>query len=285
MTTATVRFGAGDADCSSLVKRILVACGIVDESTYMWTGNEREILAAHGFEECNRFSPERGDVLWREGHTEMYLGDGLQGGARIDETGGVTGPRAGDQTGREVASSAYDPDRWDECWRYCGDEDVDGIPITECIAQLMEHAIAHAAHGYSQPNRDGDGGTEWVTITWDGAAPALEVDGWLGPASVTAWQRQLGTTADGVVSGQSRALRGHFPALVAVEYGAGGSALVREVQRRTGAPVDGYLGPVTVKALQTWLAKAGYFVGLLDGILGQQTAKAVQRSINDGSWS
>ena len=285
MIRVTVPFATGDADCSSLVKRILVALGVIDADTYMWTGNERSILGVHGFAERNRWRPERGDVLWREGHTEVYLGDGECGGARIDERGGVTGPEPGDQTGGEVAAGAYDASRWESAWRDAEGREFHGIPLAECIAQLMEHAIAHAAHGYSQPNRDGDGGTEWVTLTWDGAAPAIEVDGWLGAASVTAWQRQLGTTADGVVSGQSRALRGHFPALVAVEYGTGGSRMVREVQRRTGAPVDGYLGPVTVKALQMWLARAGYFVGEVDGILGPQTAKAVQRSINDGAWS
>ena len=164
LVTSKVRFRGGDADCSSLVKRILAALWLVSDDTWLWTGNERPILAAAGFERRNKWAPLRGDVLWRDGHTEVYLGNGLCGGARIDEVGGVTGPRAGDQTGREVASSAYDPDRWEECWRYCGDEDVDGIPIAECVAQLMEHAIEHDAHGYSQVNREGDGGWEDVSI-------------------------------------------------------------------------------------------------------------------------
>ena len=166
LVTSKVRFRGGDADCSSLVKRILAALWLVSDDTWMWTGNERPILASAGFERRNKWVPLRGDVLWRDGHTEVYLGNGLCGGARIDEVGGVTGPRAGDQTGREVASSAYDPDRWEECWRYCGDEDVDGIPIAECVAQLMEHAIEHATHGYSQVNREGDGGWESVSLHW-----------------------------------------------------------------------------------------------------------------------
>lgn len=166
LVTSKVRFRGGDADCSSLVKRILAALWLVSDDTWMWTGNERPILASAGFERRNKWAPVRGDVLWRDGHTEVYLGNGICGGARIDEVGGVTGPRAGDQTGREVASSAYDPDRWEECWRYCGDEDVDGIPIAECVAQLMEHAIEHDAHGYSQTHREGDGGWESVSLHW-----------------------------------------------------------------------------------------------------------------------
>ncbi|MBQ6650280.1 MAG: hypothetical protein IJM67_03425, partial [Atopobiaceae bacterium] len=82
MIRITVPFATGDADCSSLVKRILVAVGVIDADTYMWTGNERSILGVHGFAERNRWRPERGDVLWREGHTEVYLGDGECGGAR-----------------------------------------------------------------------------------------------------------------------------------------------------------------------------------------------------------
>ena len=172
LVTATVRFRGGDADCSSLVKRILAALWLVSDDTWMWTGNERPILAAAGFERRNKWSPVRGDVLWRDGHTEVYLGDGLCGGARIDEVGGVTGPRAGDQTGREVASGPYDAGRWEECWRYCGDEDVGGIPIAECVAQLMEHAIEHDTHGYSQTNREGDGTWEDVELHWYVDEPA-----------------------------------------------------------------------------------------------------------------
>lgn len=171
--TAKVRFPTGDADCSSLVKRILAALWLVPWDTYMWTGNERAILAEAGFARRNVWAPERGDVLWRDGHTEVYLGDWTCGGARIDERGGVTGPKAGDQTGREVASGTYNPERWDECWRYVGKETIDGIPIPEAVAQLMEHAIRHdESHGYSQVNREGDGGWEDVGLHWYVEEPA-----------------------------------------------------------------------------------------------------------------
>lgn len=166
LLTAIVRFMTGDADCSSLIKRILAACWLLDYDTYMWTGNERQILAAHGFERRNLYKPERGDILWRDGHTEMYLGESTCGGARIDETGGVTGPQSGDQTGWEVASGPYYPSKWEECWRYVGDKTVDGIPMAEAMAQVMEHAIDHPNHGYSQTNREGDGGWESVSLHW-----------------------------------------------------------------------------------------------------------------------
>ena len=280
MIRVTVPFATGDADCSSLVKRILVALGVIDADTYMWTGNERSILGVHGFAERNRWRPERGDVLWREGHTEVYLGDGECGGARIDEAGGIYGHTSGDQTGREVAAGAYDATRWESAWRDAEGREFHGIPLAECIAQLMEHAIAHdASHGYSQTHRDGDGGWEWVTLTWDEGGPALVVDGWLGPNSVKAWQHAMGTVADGVVSGQWESMRRYYRNLTSVEFGTGGSSLVCAVQSRVGAVVDGYLGPNTVRGIQR-------FVGVAqDGYLGPDTAKAVQRSLNDGRWS
>lgn len=278
----SVKFPTGDCDCSSLIYRILVACGVMPSGLHFWTGNEQSLLSLYGFERRNLYAPKRGDVLWREGHTEMYLGDGMQGGARIDERGGVTGPKVGDQTGNEVGKSAFDLAywRWVECWRYVGTKTVDGIPMHEAMAQLMEHAIAHdASHGYSQTNRDGDGGWEWVTLTWDAGGPALIVDGWLGPNSVHAWQHALGTVEDGVVSGQWESMRMYYRNLTAVEFGTGGSSLVCAIQSKVGASVDGYLGPNTVRGIQR-------FVGVAqDGYLGPDTAKAVQRSLNDGCWS
>ena len=230
----------GDRDCSSAVCECYVAVGVIPEGTYCWTGNERAILKANGFVQVNLSHLRRGDVLWKTGHTEMYLGNGMQGGARIDEAGGVHGHTQGDQTGNEIGRSAFDQDywHWESAWRYFGAE-----------------------------------------------RELLEVDGWLGELSVTEWQRQLGTPADGMVSGQPLELAEWWPRLASVEFGHGGSSLVWAIQRKVSAPVDGYLGPKTVKALQLWLAKAGYFVGEVDGILGANTAKAVQRSLNDGRWS
>lgn len=288
MPSVTVTIKGRDRDCSSAVLTCLVAVGLVPAGTYMWTGNERSILKECGYVQVNLNHLQRGDILWKTGHTEMYLGDGMQGGARIDEAGGKHGYTKGDQTGNEIGRSAFDQSywKWESAWRYFGSETLAGIPIAEATAQVMDHLIDHDAHGYSQDNRDGSG-TERVTITWDGGTvpSKLDVDGWLGALSVRAWQRQLDTTQDGVVSGQSYGLRTSYPNLTAVEYGTGGSRLVRAVQRRAGAPVDGYLGPVTVRALQRRLADEGYWVGTLDGVLGANTAKAVQRSLNDGAWS
>jgi hypothetical protein len=62
-----------------------VAADVIPRGLHMWTGNEREILADNGFVRRSLGDPQPGDILWREGHTEMYLGNGIEGGARRSE--------------------------------------------------------------------------------------------------------------------------------------------------------------------------------------------------------
>lgn len=173
---ATVRIHGGDYDCSSAVYEVYRAAGVLPPGEWMWTGNETALLTSNGFEIVPVESAEgmrRGDVLLRvyangDGHTELYLGDGIQAGARIDEDGTIYGRRKGDQTGGEIAASAYRPDRWMRALRYMGGATVHGIPAAEAAAQLMEHLVGHdAGHGYSQTNRSGDGTSEAVALKWD----------------------------------------------------------------------------------------------------------------------
>lgn len=171
MATTTVYVHGGDYDCSELVRMCYRAAGVLPYGSYMWTGNEVALLTAHGFAVRDLSSPRTGDVLWRDGHTEIYLGDGMQGGARISERGTVSGAK-GDQTGSEVARSAYRASDWSMLLRYEGDATCGGIPAAVVAARVADHLIDHDAHGYSQPNRAGDGTVEAVTVEWDGGAPS-----------------------------------------------------------------------------------------------------------------
>lgn len=106
----------------------------------------------------------------------------------------------------------------------------------------------------------------------------LVLDGYLGHASVSAWQKALGTYVDGVVSGQDPVNREYLYRLTSVTWDYGGSPLVRAIQRKVGASVDGYMGPETVKRIQR-------FVGTQqDGYLGPKTALAIQLTLNEGKW-
>lgn len=111
-----VSFQSGDRDCSRLVQTCNVVIGALPRGLHVWTGNERETLVANGFIEVPLDSVQRGDVLWREGHTEMYMGSGIEGGARRSETHGIDG-RTGDQDGGEIARSTYIKSHWTSAYR------------------------------------------------------------------------------------------------------------------------------------------------------------------------
>jgi len=108
----------------------------------------------------------------------------------------------------------------------------------------------------------------------------LTVDGKWGKYTTRAFQRALGTPVDGVISNQLRnsvttSLYGNT-----VHFGRGGSPMVRALQRKVGAKVDGLLGPATVRALQRYLGT------VQDGKLSRPSlvVKELQRRLNAGTF-
>ena len=177
---ADVKIHGGAYDCSEAVRMCYAAVGVLAWGywdSYMWTGNEVDLLTSNGFVEGDLDNPQPGDVLWRKGHTELYLGNNLQGGPRHgDYYGGLDG-EYGDQDGTEIARSAYQGWAWTKLLRYVGNHTVNGIPAAIGAVGVMNHIIDHdAAHGYSQPQREGDGTVETITISWDNGLP--EKNGW-----------------------------------------------------------------------------------------------------------
>lgn len=112
----------------------------------------------------------------------------------------------------------------------------------------------------------------------------LDVDGVAGPNTVSEWQRQMGTEVDGVISGQMRDHDRYRRNVWAVDHGNGGSQLVRAVQRRVGAWVDGDWGEQTTRQIQALLRHWGYYTGAIDGDFGHHSVESLQRSLNDGRW-
>ncbi len=112
----------------------------------------------------------------------------------------------------------------------------------------------------------------------------MSVDGWAGPCTISEFQTQLGTVVDGVVSGQVYVNRDYIWALSSVTWTGEGSMLVRAIQSRVGAEVDGYWGPDTTRHLQQYLIDSGYGCGECgaDGFFGNASAMALQISLNDG---
>lgn len=114
----------------------------------------------------------------------------------------------------------------------------------------------------------------------------LDVDGYVGPLTVTEWQSQLGLEETGCVSGQLKECQNSYPNLAAVTFEGTGSELMLKVQEILGVPdPTGVIASGTVSMLQGWLYLNGYSCATdKAGTLGDATARALQRSLNDGKW-
>lgn len=249
----------GECDCSSLVIWALRQAGF-DTGSATYTGNLSSNLTRRGwvrypFKELS--DVRAGDILLNDAYHVAAVVSGSGATARlaqasIDERGRATGGASGDQSGNEtnIKTVYVYSHGWDCILRYSG------------------------------------GDTGVVPASGSGTA-RLDADGVIGPNTVREWQRQCGTTVDGVISGQMRALVDYFPAIDAIEYGTGGSELMRAVQTKVGVPgPTGIAARGTVCHLQGWLVLTGYDIGSdeIAGVLDEGTAKALQRSLNDGKW-
>ena len=111
---------------------------------------------------------------------------------------------------------------------------------------------------------------------------ALAVDGNVGPATVRRWQQVMGTTVDGIISGQLVPDEKTYwrPAIDSsvVQYGGTGSDLIRAVQKTLGCGTDGLLGPNTIKAIQA------HYNLTQDASFGPATARALQTALNNNRF-
>lgn len=111
----------------------------------------------------------------------------------------------------------------------------------------------------------------------------LVVDGIGGKETVKRMQEFFGVAQDGIITGQSKAQSKRYPSLVAVQYGEGGSATVKALQKWLGGKTcNGVIGEKTVKAWQRKLNSLGYPVGAVTGIFDKNSMKAWQECLNNG---
>lgn len=249
-------YDGGECDCSSLVIWALKQAGF-DVGSATYTGNMSSNLTARGWKRIPFTSLSQvraGDILLNDSHhtAAVISGSGTTAKlaqASIDERGRATGGQAGDQTGSETnIRTVYN---YSHGW--------------DCILRYSE-----AGSGQSGTN-----------------AQKLEIDGYLGALSVSEWQRQRGTYVDGKVTGQRKEYANLWPALIAIDdYDGSGSALMKSVQKAVGVSnPTGVIARGTICMLQGWLALRGYDIGSdRAGHLEEGTAKAIQKSLNDGMW-
>ena len=97
---------------------------------------------------------KRGDVLLvhnsKRQHTAIYCGNNTIVSARINEKGTTKGGKKGDQTGREICTSPFDPSYpWETVLRYKDEAKADAATL------FAESIAADDSHGYDQINRQG----------------------------------------------------------------------------------------------------------------------------------
>lgn len=111
------RWGNPNYDCSSLIISAYEEAGIpVKTNGATYTGDMRRAFMNTGFDcyEYGSVDLKPGDVLLRNGHTEMYIGDGKNVGAHSNKDG-----VDGDSSGREI-NVADNGGNWTWVLRYNG---------------------------------------------------------------------------------------------------------------------------------------------------------------------
>lgn len=264
----TVTIAGGDRDCSSAVVTALRAVG-VNTFGASYTGNMREQLlktGLFGWRKMGVKSAQRGDIYLNEKcHTAVCVSP--YGSARgdllaqfsISEKGTVTGTK-GDQTGRESNIKAYYSYPWDGTLYWLGDGETLNGSNTEVA---------------------------------DNTVPSLGDTRYFGPKMAKELQRQLGTTADGVISGQWPANERYLWACDrgVIEYvkGGVGSNAVRALQDKVGCKVYPVVGGVQARQMgsgtvfkhQQWLIAQGISCGSsgADGYQGRDTNVAIGQAL------
>lgn len=264
----TVTIAGGDRDCSSAVVTALRAVG-VNTFGASYTGNMREQLlktGLFGWRKMGVKSAQRGDIYLNEKcHTAVCVSP--YGSARgdllaqfsISEKGTVTGTK-GDQTGRESNIKAYYSYPWDGTLYWLGD----GKTLNGSNTEVADNTV-----------------------------PSLGDTRYFGPKMAKELQRQLGTTADGVISGQWPANERYLWACDrgVIEYvkGGVGSNAVCALQDKVGCKVYPVVGGVQARQMgsgtvfkhQQWLIAQGISCGSsgADGYQGRDTNVAIGQAL------
>lgn len=265
----TVTIAGGDRDCSSAVITALRAVGIHTFGA-SYTGNMKAELLKTGlfvWQAMGKASAKRGDIYLNEvHHTAVCVSP--YGSARgdllaqfsISEKGTITGTK-GDQNGRESNIRAYYSYPWN--------------------GKLVWKSDGKTLNGTN-------------TEVADNTDPDLGDTRYWGPKFNRAIQKQLGTTVDGVISGQWLVNKTHFWATDGgVEWtktGKGvGSDMVLALQKKVGCKIypefcgvqARQMNSGTIVQHQRWLMNHGISVGSsgADGYHGPDTNRAVAQAI------
>ena len=189
----------GDYDCSSLVITSFERAGVpVKTKGASYTGNMKSVFLKCGFKDVTNMvnlnsgaGLQYGDVLLNEvHHTALYIGDGKEVEASINENGGARYGRPGDQTMREILVRNYRNYPWTCVLRF-----TDGKAVTANTSSELKKGSSGSA-------------VKTLQTKLNKVGYALAVDGDFGEKTKTAvlsFQRKYGLVADGIVGPKTSA--------------------------------------------------------------------------------
>lgn len=153
--------------------------------------------------------------------------------------------------------------------------------LTEAVVKAFEGTSTGSASPSASASKSNSNSSNTSSSSSSGKNK-LEVDGYWGSATVKALQKTLGTTVDGVVSGQDYRDMNNIGGkpTAAWQLGKGGSKMIKALQRKIGVSADGYFGSGSCKALQKYLGTTA------DGVISKPSAmvKELQRRLNAGTF-
>ena len=208
-----IRVG-GECDCSSLVIWALREAGQdTGEATY--TGNLSDALVARGWQRISpNGNPQPGDILLNDvHHVAVYVGNGQLAQASIDESGRASGGQSGDQANETNVKTYYDYP-WNAYLRYTGGGTTSTATVVPASTSKPTPTASPVADGYWGAATTSalqqvlgtpvDGVVSSQSQAWRGQNPGLTT-GWewvsnpKGSQVIIALQRTLGVTADGLI--------------------------------------------------------------------------------------
>lgn len=188
----------GDYDCSSAIITAWKTAGVPLTCTY--TGNMKADMISKGFMDVTSSvnlstgaGLIRGDVLLNEAHhVAMYIGDGKEVEASINERGGATGGTPGDQTSREILIRTYRNYPWNCILRFAP-EVLEREPVKTKKATIAVPYITVGSKGPYVAT------IQFALNLMENAK--LDVDGEFGPATdkaIRAYQAKKSVEVSGI---------------------------------------------------------------------------------------
>lgn len=182
-----------DYDCSSLIITSYEQAGIpVKTNGATYTGNMKSVFLKCGFKDVTHLvnlnsgaGLQYGDVLLNEiHHTAMYIGNGQQVEASINEYGGAHGGKPGDQTGQEIKIRSYRNYPWNCVLRLTDNASLKTNNSPDAGVKQMQKMLIKLGYSCGADGADGYFGKNTKNALKNFQKDNnLEVDGIYGPKS------------------------------------------------------------------------------------------------------